>query len=117
MSTAADNPIGNRYVNLDRQLPALLRLRLGQNLIFLRDFSCAGGPFLRSLKMPSPCFMQADDVPYGTKIPGQPEGTYIVALGLVNEAAHGEILIQFSSTERGPCDRTVRLKFSAVQKS
>lgn len=117
MSTAISTPPGNRYVNLDRELPVLVRLRVGQNLILLRDFCCAGEPFLRSVKMPAPCLMQADDLPYGTKIPGQPEGTYVAALGLVNEAGHGEILIEFSSSETGQCDRSVRMKFSAVQNS
>lgn len=114
MSTVPMNPQGNRYVNLDRQLPALLRLRVGQNLIFLRDISCAGGPFLRALKMPAPCFVQAGDVPYGTKIPGQAEDTYVVALGLVDSTGHGEILIEFSNNETGRFDSAVRLKFSAI---
>lgn len=104
---------GNVYVNLDCALPASLRLSVGQSLIFVRAFSFAGGPFLHSLTMPSPCFVSADDVRYGTQIAGQPSGTYIVALGLVHSAGTGEIAIQFASRSPGSVSpRPKQLKFT-----
>lgn len=101
---------GNVYVNLDQALPASLKLKVGQNLVFVRELSCAGEPFLNSLKMPEPFFVTAHDLPYDTRIPGQAPGMYVVGLGLVHSAGTGEILIRFSSSEGGR-GRLRRLKF------
>lgn len=103
---------GNVYVNLDQTLPPSLSLRQGQNLVFLRDFDCAGAPFLRSLKMPAPFFVTADEIPYGTRLPGQPKGSYIAGFGLVSAAGTGQILIRFESNSSAPKRKLVRLKFS-----
>lgn len=102
----------NVYVDLDA-LPAALQLKVGQNLIFVRAFSRVGEPFLRSLKMPAPCFVTADKVDYGTKIPDQPADTFVLALGLVNAAGSGEILIRFACQTgcQKAAGRLVRLAF------
>lgn len=112
MCTQATLVPSNVYVNLDRTLPLCLKLKQGQNLIFIREFSCAGGPFLHSLKMPEPCFVTAP-VSHGVRFPGQPEATYVLGLGLVNSAGKGEILIEFDS--QSPCTAarfTKRLPFN-----
>ena len=111
MSTRKKVAPGNVYVDLDSALTGQLKLKVGQNLIFIRAFSCAGGPFLRSLKMPVPYFVTAD-INHGTQIPGQPKDTYVVALGLVHSAGTGEILIRFEpQTSCQNQRRLVRLKF------
>ena len=112
MSASTTLAPGNVYVDLDA-LPASLKLNVGQNLIFVRSFSCAGEAFLRSLNMPAPCFVAADKLDYGSKIPGQPKDTFVLDLGLVRSAGCGEIHIRFacqSSCQKSP-GRLVRLPF------
>ncbi len=95
MSTVLDDASLNVYVNLDRTLPASLKLKVGQNLLFVRALSNASGPILRKLTMPKPYFVTAD-LSYGLHVPGQPQGTYILALGLVHTAGKAAIQIEFA---------------------
>ena len=111
MSTNANAASLNVYVNLDCASPASLRLKVGQNLLFVRSFRCAGGPFLHSLQMPAPCFVTANDVAYGAEVVGQPPGTYIVALGLVHSVGTGEIVIRFDSQSSGASRCIERIRF------
>ncbi len=101
----------NVYVNLDCALPASLKLQLGQNLLFVREFSKASGPFLQQLSMPEPYFVTAN-LSYGVQIPGQPEGTYLVGLGLVHSVGNGVILISFrAQVSCTPSQVSMRLPF------
>ncbi|MBX9687406.1 MAG: hypothetical protein K2X27_11935 [Candidatus Obscuribacterales bacterium] len=110
-------PPGNVYVNLDCRVPASLKLSVGHNLVILRNLSAAGGKLLRCVQMPSPCFVSAT-VPYGTTFPGQPQDTYVVALGLVAVCGTGEIVIQFCKSAE-PCSvpRSIRIGFSITDSS
>lgn len=104
----------NVYVNLDCTLPALLRLKVGQNLILVRFVDNPEAPFLERLRLPAPCFVTAD-VKHGLQIPGQPAGTYVVGLGLVNNAGKGAIEISFRSQDacvKNPVN--MRLPFEVV---
>lgn len=107
MSKRLDLETANVYVNLDRNLPFLLKLKPGENLIFLRNLDSAGNFLLHSLKMPEPYFVTAHDIPHGTKIPGQPEFTYVLALAKANASGKGEIEIRFE-LEQGCATRTIR---------
>ncbi len=98
MNNCNNVALDNVYVDLD-SLPASLRLRPGQNLIFVRSFCLSGGAYLDSVSMPEPFFVSAKDPRYGQEIPGQPRGTYVLALALVHECGSGEILISFSSRD------------------
>lgn len=89
----------NVYVHLDRTLPNSLDLRIGQNLIFVRAFSGGRDKYLRSLNLPDDCFLKANDIPYGTSLPGQEEGTYIAGLALAWRCGSGRIAIEFASLE------------------
>jgi hypothetical protein len=115
MSTNVKTAPLNVYVNLDCTAPASLRLKGGQNLLFVRSFRCAGGAFVRSLYMPAPCFVTADDVAYGTAIVGQPPGTYIVALALVHSEGTGEIVIRFEAQSSGASRCTERTRFTITR--
>ncbi|MBX9570058.1 MAG: hypothetical protein K2X77_14255 [Candidatus Obscuribacterales bacterium] len=100
------NP-GNVFVNLDRPLPAHLKLKLGQNIAIVRDVSSAGENIVRSLIMSDP-LVQDDKVSSGLHIPGQPADTFVVGLGAALKEGSGEITIRLGP----PSNKLLRLSFS-----
>jgi hypothetical protein len=100
---------GNVFVNLDRPLPAHLKVKVGQNIAIVRDVSSAGENVVQSLIMPDP-LLQDDKVSTGLHIPGQPTDTFVVGLAAALKEGTGEITIRLGP----PGARLLRLPFTVV---
>ncbi len=109
MTNCCTSSPGNVFVNLDRPLPAHLKIKVGQNIAIVRDVSSAGESVVQSLIMPDP-LLQDDTVSTGLQIPGQPTDTFVVGLAAALKEGTGEITARLSHLRA----RLLRLPFTVA---